>query len=159
MLLEECKEIVTMETSIDQPKHFLLTLALNAVFVKSLLVYRDHQNDIQSSHADQSGLLRTANPRAEFSELAISNLRKFYGQRRGFFNDFEMIVVDKELALGEVEGIIGQSLVILLQALRHLIGFLVLIVIREEYGLVLMPFLQFFALPSTEANDLYYQSP
>lgn len=148
-----------MEASIDQPKNFILTFALYAVFVKSLLVYRDHQNDIQSSHANQSSLLRGAHPSREFPEFAISNLGKFYRQRRSFFDDFEMIVIDKELALREVERIIGQSLVVSLQALRHLIRFFVLIVIREEYGLVLMSFLQFFALLPTEVHHLHYQSP
>lgn len=69
-----------------------------------------------------------------------------------------MIVVDKELAPGEVEGIIGQSFVDLLQTCRHLIRLFVLIVIREEYGLILMSFLQFLALPTTIINQIYYQS-
>lgn len=159
LLLGEGKEVVTIEASIDQPKHLLLTLALYAVFVKSLLVNGDDQNDIQSSHAYQSSLLRSSHPSREFPEFTIPNLAEFNRKRRSFFDDFKMIVVDKELALGKVKGIISQSFLILLQALRHLIRFFVLIVIREEYGLILMAFLQFFALPTTEANDFHYQPP
>ena len=158
LMLREGKQIVAMETSIDQPQHILLTLTQYAVFVKSLIVYWDYQNDVKSSYAHQSSLSRNAHPSTKFPELAISNLRKFYWQRRSFFNDFKMIVVDKELAPGEVEGIIGQSFVDLLQTCRHLIRLFVLIVIREEYGLILMSFLQFLALPTTIINQIYYQS-
>jgi hypothetical protein len=70
-----------------------------------------------------------------------------------------VVVVDEELALGEVEGVGGESLVFLPQGQRDLVGLLVLVVAWEEDGLVLVTLLELLALPAAVLNDLVDEPP
>lgn len=142
-----------MDADVDYPPGWLPSPAFDAVLVEDLIRDGDDEHYVESSHPNQDVLLRRGDPAGELAQLAVAQRIEPHGHGGGLADDFEVIVVDEELAAGKVKGVLAVT-VLLPQRLQHLLGLLVLIIMWEENGLILIALLKLLALLPAELEDL-----
>lgn len=103
----EDEKIVFVAINAQYPLVAHVLLVWDAVLQEIFIEERDDDDPIAIGDPNQILMRRLPDPFREADEFAVVEAVEFDGDVRGGFHDFEVIVVDEEMAPGEVKGIFG----------------------------------------------------